>query len=539
MKLRQQYVLILGSVSVLIILTISAAMALRHKHMESLLLQSSFNAMSESLYIENENAARALTMTLTDSLVEPIAVDDFEGIANVAKSARKLPRVSKLIVFDAQGLLVHDGTDQVSEFGTLIPSEILDVVTSNFHTVSERKNDFLKVCAPVHIDNRVLGGIYLEFKLDYVDSHIQDLKSELEYIIKSNDLRDFLLTTLLAIMVCILAVLGGFFISRHLSQPILTLAELTRRIGQGEYGIKTKVTSRQDELGELAQSIHWMSNELSNHTYTKAQLENLIKVRTAELEDANQKLLQIDETRREFLTDLGHELRTPLTAIRGISEVRLRSSEYLNNNDSSALKRIVELCGQLGSLVDDLLFIARSETGKPVLDTTTLSLCALLSNVKEQMAEIAKQNQIKLIFTCDHDSLIEGDPRRLKQLFSILIDNAIKYSKPSGIVKIEITTRTGIPQNFADVRISDTGIGMTKDEKDQSTIRFFRGKRAQEKHDKGMGLGLSIARAIMSAHGINFNLSSEINKGTTALVTFNLDVDSFEENQDTSQIAGM
>ena len=189
--------------------------------------------------------------------------------------------------------------------------------------------------------------------------------------------------------------------------------------------------------------------------------------------------------------------------------------------------------------MDDLLFIARSETGKPVLDISTLSLCALLSNVKEQMVEIAKQNQIKLIFTCDHDSLIEGDPRRLKQLFSILIDNAIKYSKPGGVVKIKITARSGTPQNLADVRISDTGIGMTQDEKDQSTIRFFRGRRAQEKHDKGLGLGLSIARAIMSAHVINFSLSSELNKGTTALVTFNLDVDTFEENQDTSQIMGL
>ena len=530
MKLRQHYALILGTLAVLIVIAVSAVIVMRHGHIEAQLQQSSFTAMSESLFHENENAARALTTALTKSLVEPVALDNFEDIANVAKSSRKLPRVSELQVFDAQGLLIHDGTDEISGFGTPVSPVLLEDVYSDIHIKLQREENILKVCAPIRVDKRVLGGIYIEFKLDEVNAHIQELKQELESIIETNKSRNILITILLALVLSLLAILVGIFVSRYLSRPILTLSEQARNIGHGRYEIDSKLSGRPDELGELAQSIRWMANELSNHTYSKSQLENLVQIRTNELEIANEKLLNVDENRREFLTDLGHELRTPLAAIRGISEVRLRSDKNICTEENIALTRIVKLCEQVGALVDDLLFIARSESGKPELNITAFPLCDLISTVVQQIEHVANENDIKIQLLCEKDSVIDGDPRRIKQLFTILIDNAIKYSNPRGVVSIDISFRSEHKQDYADVKIVDTGIGMTDTELEQSNIRFFRGTRAKLKHKKGMGLGLSIAKAIMQTHGLKFHIDSNINCGTTVLVSFALNNDSIEKS---------
>ena len=335
MKLRQHYALILGTVSVIIVIVVYAVFELRHGHIDRVLQQSSFSAMSSSLFHENEHAARALTTALTKSLVEPVALDNFEDIANVAKSSRKLSRVSKLLVFDANGMLLHDGTAEIIGFGKPVMQGLIEDIHSGIDIKLERKNGLLKVCAPIKVDDRVLGGIYMEFKLDAVNAHIEEQKILLAEIIEKNRERNIFITILLALLLSLLAVMGGIFVSRHLSRPILALSKQARNIGQGKYDIDSKLSTRQDELGELAQSIHWMANELSNHTYTKAQLENLIQVRTNELELANEKLLTVDENRREFLADLGHELRTPLAAIRGVSEVRLRSNQEICTDEKN------------------------------------------------------------------------------------------------------------------------------------------------------------------------------------------------------------
>ena len=197
----------------------------------------------------------------------------------------------------------------------------------------------------------------------------------------------------------------------------------------------------------------------------------------------------------------------------------------------TALSRIVELCEQMGGLVDDLLFIARSERGKPELNISAFPLCEVLFTVIKQIEPVVSENKVKIQLQCNQDNIIDADPKRIKQLFTIFIDNAIKYSNPGSVVKIVIDARTKDKKNYADVKIIDTGIGMTEDELEQSNVRFFRGARAKLKNKKGMGLGLAIARAIMQAHNINYEIDSSLNHGTTILVSFCLDSNLVENPQ--------
>lgn len=176
----------------------------------------------------------------------------------------------------------------------------------------------------------------------------------------------------------------------------------------------------------------------------------------------------------------------------------------------------------LGSLIDDLLFIASSESGIPELNIETVSLCKMLSSICKNIEPIAKKDNIKIIMVCETDNWIDGDQHRLVQMFNILVDNAVKYSHFGGEVHIEITSRENDDANFAEVKIIDTGIGMTAEEQEQSSVRFFRGIRARGKHNQGMGLGIAIAMANIHAHGVDFQMDSGVGKGTTVLVSIPL-----------------
>ncbi len=520
MKLRQRYALVFGAISVLIVLVVSIFHLYIHEPIDKRYQDSSFKAMSDALYLENEQAASALVKTLTSSLVEPIVLHDFEDIGNIAKSALKLSRVSKLLVFDDQGIVIHDGTDTINNFGNPVSPDILEKLHSDISIKLHRDDKALQITSPINISDRIVGGLYVEFKLDEIVIHIDNLSSELASISESSSEQQITTTILLVIFLSMLAMLGGYIISRQLSDPVMKLTQQAKRIGSGQYNFDTTITKRHDEIGELTDSLRWMAQKLSKHTVTKGELEKLVQTRTDELEKVNEKLLQIDKTRRELLTDLGHELRTPLTAIRGIAEVNLRTNQTLNNANKTALIRIVELCGQLGSLVDDLLFISRSESGMPELNIESVSICTVLSNVCKSIESIAEKEKINIIFTCEKDSWIDGDSRRLMQLFTIFVDNAVKYSHFGSDIHVNINLQESESGNFAEVRISDKGIGMTAEEQEQSFSRFFRGSRAQEKHRDGMGLGLAIANAIIHAHGGHFQIESEVDEGATMIVSF-------------------
>jgi len=520
MKLRQRYAIVLGATSVLIVLIVSIIHFYKQEQMDKQLHELSFNAMTNSLHFENEEAARELTTIITSSLIEPMALQNFEDIGNIAKAAFKLPRISEILIFDGQGILLHDGTDTIDKFGKPVSLKMLKAMYANPIIQLHRDDKFLIVVSPIRIADRVLGGLCIKFKLDEIVTHIDNLNSELTTIIKNNNKEQFRTTVSLVYLLSLLSMIVGYFISRQLSEPILKLTQQAQRIGRGEY--KKGITSiiRNDEVGELTDSINWMAQEISEQTVTKVELEKQITIRTKELEQANEKLLRIDKERREFLTDIGHEFRTPLTAIRGVAEVSLRTNNTLDISNKSTLKRIVELSGQLGSLVDDLLFITRSESGMPELNIEPVSLFKVLSKVSDSIKPEADREGISIKLSCDQDCCVNADPRRLVQLFTIFLDNAVKYSYQNGVIHVEINCLDNGKGNTAEVKIADNGIGMNEVEQVQCFKRFFRGNLARETNQKGMGLGLSIAKAIVHAHNAKFNIISESTQGTTVIVSF-------------------
>ncbi|MEM9604541.1 MAG: HAMP domain-containing sensor histidine kinase [Pseudomonadota bacterium] len=272
------------------------------------------------------------------------------------------------------------------------------------------------------------------------------------------------------------------------------------------------------EFAELADAMNHMAAEIDTQRAgaqaSQDHLEAQISARTAELERSNTKLASVSEMRRQFLADISHELRTPLTIIQGEADVALRGETKTAEQYQDALERVREQTVHTTRLVQDLLFIARTEDGKAPLHLRSAAVVPLVSQVCEDMRPLANERLITLVEQyADTEVVAELDAGRFKQVVTILIDNAIKYSYRDAQVEVSVARR----DNQIEVQVVDDGIGLSYHQSNQVFSRFYRGVDGVST-PAGTGLGLPVAKAIVDAHGGSIYLRGESGRGTTATV---------------------
>lgn len=308
-----------------------------------------------------------------------------------------------------------------------------------------------------------------------------------------------------------------FWLQRQVQVPLNKLLAGTRALREGklDYRIDLNMT---DEFGRLGNSFDAMAADLERQRreIEEAQdnLERQVASRTAALAEANSQLVEAADRRRQFLADISHELRTPLAIIRGEAEVTMRSKPDLKSRDF-ALGRIAEHAQGMGRLVDDLLFVARTEAGEPKLKLKKLRFRDLL----EEVVEDARVMLVSSGGTIELDSgniniQVTADRDRLKQLILILLDNAIQYSQRSPEITIELSETEGGLM----FRVHDRGIGISNLDLPHIFDRFRRGKNAEVRNGNGFGLGLPLAKSIVEGHGGKIAVESVKDHGTDVSV---------------------
>ncbi len=273
------------------------------------------------------------------------------------------------------------------------------------------------------------------------------------------------------------------------------------------------------EFERLGTAFNTMARQLAEHRAamrdSNIRLEAIVEERTRALKSSNETLELVDENRRKLLADISHEFRTPLTVIRGEAEIALRGKVKTKAEYQETLARIMEQSDQTTRLVDDLLFIARADAGEPRLKVRLLSLNNLLAAACADFSSRAEENEISINQELGSiDIKVMGDAGRLRQVFSILIDNALRYSAPHQTVMVSL----GRNEKEIMVKVKDMGIGLTENEVRQAFQRFFRGGKAQS-HARGTGLGLPVAKAIVEAHRGRITLEGRPGEGALATVT--------------------
>lgn len=215
-----------------------------------------------------------------------------------------------------------------------------------------------------------------------------------------------------------------------------------------------------------------------------------------------------------MLNDLSHNLQTPLT----ILQTRLDALKRLlpDNRDISSFEQ--SLSGFSG-FVYDLLALARLEGGRQSVHLR-LSLSDLLIDIAEEIEVIASADDIGFQADIEHDIFVRGDERRLRELILNLASNALKYMSPTGTKEMHIQMRRN--GSWAEVRITDTGMGIAPEDLPRVFDRFYRGKDTPRER-KGTGLGLSIAKSIVEHHHGTIHIESIKRQGTTVEIKLPLD----------------
>ena len=216
---------------------------------------------------------------------------------------------------------------------------------------------------------------------------------------------------------------------------------------------------------------------------------------------------------KQFTADASHELRNPIAVIQTNVQVALADPD--EQFQRSQLEVVERLTRRLGRLVDDLLFLARQESGLVPIRRDRTNLTALLADVVEEQQAIAQEKDLTLTYTAPDSALtVQGDPDQLTRLFTNLIANAIHYTAQG---EISVTLQAAISQIV--ITLKDTGIGIP--EKDLSRVfdRFYRVDSARSRSAGGSGLGLAIAKVITDNHQGQLAIASEPGQGTTATIT--------------------
>jgi signal transduction histidine kinase len=220
---------------------------------------------------------------------------------------------------------------------------------------------------------------------------------------------------------------------------------------------------------------------------------------------------------RRFSADVSHELRTPLTILRGELEQVVQTPK-LRPDVKESVGSALEEIDRMTKIVENLLTIARLDSGTDIMDRREVDLGQLVQWTVSQMHLIAEEKQIAMRCRLSETAIILADPGRVKQVLVNLLDNAIKYTPAGG----EVHLATAISHRKAVLEVSDNGIGIPPESLPHVFDRFYRSDRARSRGSGGTGLGLSIVQAICNAHDGSVRIQSVEGAGTTVRVDFPL-----------------
>ena len=277
---------------------------------------------------------------------------------------------------------------------------------------------------------------------------------------------------------------GGVFLARKAFNPVEQITKTAQEIGEQDLSQRIKVSTK-DELGRLSTTLNHMID----------RIERAFK------------------RQKEFTGDASHELRAPLAVIRAEATLTLEKER-----DAEAYRRSLEVIAQesdkMSVVINQLLTLARADTGKEQLAFKIIDMAEFLGDVCDDIAILCREKELTLQLSSFDKVSVHGDKRSLRSLMVNLLGNAIRYTPIGGTISVGLR-REG---QLAVVTIRDTGIGIPPEDLPYIFKRFYRVDKARSRNVGGSGLGLSICKQIIDIHKGKIEVESSMKKGSTFYV---------------------
>ena len=298
------------------------------------------------------------------------------------------------------------------------------------------------------------------------------------------------------IVAFLLVIVISLIYSKFMTKPLAEMSNVAKKISECDFQYKYNVKS-EDEIGVLGNSLNLISNNLEKSL--------------SELQEANKKLKEEmdikkiqEEKRKELIANISHELKTPITIIQG-SINGVKSGMYTED----MYEDILEETNKMNELVKEMLEISKLESTTFVLKKEAFDLTSVFLKEKDKLKSIIKEKNLNIVFNDYDESIVFGDEKRINQVVTNLLTNAIKYT-PDG-EKIDINIELNQDEDRYVFSIENFGISLTTEEIEKIWDPFYRKEKSRNKKFGGTGLGLSIVKRILEIHNSKFGVESTSN----------------------------
>ena len=429
---------------------------------------ASLGDVSLSLSAELQTRIRILDrqgIVLVDSMDGEDVGRDLSGVEEVAWALSGRPAAQTAVA------MATPGVGEVARALSGQPDKALRLAANRIGIGGRT----MYVAVPISVDGQVVGAVYLSQSMSDLLAVIYDLRWRL--VISTG-------------VAAVLASMAGLILSRALTRPIQQLTLAADEVARGDLEHQVPVRSA-DEIGRLGQAFNRMV----------AQLKATERMRT------------------DFVSNVSHELRTPLTAIKGLAETLRDGAVDDRGVRDRFLATIEDETDRLIRLVNDLLVLSKADSQALKLKRQPLDVRDLVERSVRKLAPQLEGKGVRVETSAsDKLQLVLADADRIEQVLVNLLDNAIKYSPEGGRITVAIDEEGPAPE-VVSVAVGDQGVGIPAEDLPRVFERFYRVDRARARDGGGSGLGLSIAKAIVEAHGGEINLTSEEGLGSTVRFT--------------------
>ncbi|MFY0760830.1 ATP-binding protein [Metabacillus dongyingensis] len=416
--------------------------------------------LSEAHYQINQLAAQ-----YSDSLSRLEDIETLQTAASLTKT--------EICIIDREGRIIFTSNDKLFHQGTLIERELLEAAYSKkdvqieYHNPTNNHNYFVSG-KPLYLSTKEDAGLLVFSDAEHIKKSVHDIE----------------LLLLVSMLGALCLALGFTYIaSKKLASPLLQMEKVTRDVAKGKFYKKVNISSN-DEVGSLASAINDLGQELERYRNRQT----------------------------EFFANVSHDLRTPISYIKGYIQV-IQDKLYKDEKEKDLyLSIVLDEANQLNALITDLFELSKIEGGQFDLHFNWINIHDLIENCLIKVALKAKESEIILQKELDDNiPFIYTDGVRLEQIMMNLLENAIRYNRLNGHVKV----KGWVGKKKVHLLIEDTGVGIPEEDLPYIFERFYKVDKSRSNRIGSTGLGLSIVKHLVLRLEGEIKVKSTLNKGTT------------------------